>query len=165
MVLMIPLNALVYRNIRTYQMEQMKNKDRRNKMMDEILNGMKIIKLYAWESSFLRKVNDIRDQEIYALKVRNYYNSILEFQAFLYSLSWQGSFANQWDVKLGTIYEKNGKIRQLASLKDYWYQCISNSKDQILIMNPALIFFMWWKRTASFYTFLVLFSICLWKLI
>ena len=160
MVLMIPLNALVYRNIRTYQMEQMKNKDRRNKMMDEILNGMKIIKLYAWESSFLRKVNDIRDQEIYALKVRNYYNSILEFQAFLYSLSWQGSFANQWDVKLGTIYEKNGKIRQLASLKDYWYQCISNSKDQILIMNPALIFFMWWKRTANFYTFLVLFSIC-----
>ena len=64
-------------------MEQMKNKDRRNKMMDEILNGMKIIKLYAWESSFLRKVNDIRDQEIYALKVRNYY-STLEFQAFLY---------------------------------------------------------------------------------
>ena len=86
MVLMIPLNALVYRNIRTYQMEQMKNKDRRNKMMDEILNGMKIIKLYAWESSFLRKVNDIRDQEIYALKVRNYYYSTLEFQAFLYSL-------------------------------------------------------------------------------
>ena len=114
MVLMIPLNALVYRNIRTYQMEQMKNKDRRNKMMDEILNGMKIIKLYAWESSFLRKVNDIRDQEIYALKVRNYYYSILEFQAFLYSLFWQGSFANQWDVKLGPIYEK---IWKLASLK------------------------------------------------
>ena len=114
MVLMIPLNALVYRNIRTYQMEQMKNKDRRNKMMDEILNGMKIIKLYAWESSFLRKVNDIRDQEIYALKVRNYYYSILEFQAFLYSLFWQDSFANQWDVKLGPIYEK---IWKLASLK------------------------------------------------
>ena len=38
-------------------------------MMDEILNGMKIIKLYAWESSFHRKVNVIRDQEIYALKV------------------------------------------------------------------------------------------------
>ena len=107
MVLMIPLNALVYRNIRTYQMEQMKNKDRRNKMMDEILNGMKIIKLYAWESSFLRKVNDIRDQEIYALKVRNGITT-LEFQAFLYlgSLSRQGSFANQWDVKLWTIYEK-----------------------------------------------------------
>ena len=84
MVLMIPLNALVYRNIRTYQMEQMKNKDRRNKMMDEILNGMKIIKLYAWESSFLRKVNDIRDQEIYALKVRNYFPWI--FRHFYSSL-------------------------------------------------------------------------------
>ena len=69
MVLVIPFQALIFRNIKTYQMEQMKNKDRRNKMMDEILNGMKIIKLYAWESSFLRKVNTIRDQEIYALKV------------------------------------------------------------------------------------------------
>ena len=69
MVLVIPFQALIFRNIKTYQMEQMKNKDRRNKMMDEILNGMKIIKLYAWESSFLRKVNAIRDQEIYALKV------------------------------------------------------------------------------------------------
>ena len=69
MVLVIPFQALIFRNIKTYQMEQMKNKDRRNKMMDEILNGMKIIKLYAWESSFLRKVNAIRDQEIYPLKV------------------------------------------------------------------------------------------------
>ena len=106
MVLMIPLNALVYRNIRTYQMEQMKNKDRRNKMMDEILNGMKIIKLYAWESSFLRKVNDIRDQEIYALKVRNYYYSTLEFQAFLYSLL-AGFICKSMRCQIGTnLWEK-----------------------------------------------------------
>ena len=34
----------------------MKNKDLRTKTMDEILNGMKILKLYAWEISFQEKV-------------------------------------------------------------------------------------------------------------
>ena len=81
MVLVIPFQALIFRNIKTYQMEQMKNKDRRNKMMDEILNGMKIIKLYAWESSFLRKVNAIRDQEIYALKVSHCHIVLMQYNS------------------------------------------------------------------------------------
>ena len=60
MVLMGPLNALVARRMKSLQIEQMKNKDKRNKMMDEILNGIKIIKLYAWESSFRSKIDAIR---------------------------------------------------------------------------------------------------------
>ena len=55
-----PLNALVARRMKSLQIEQMKNKDKRNKMMDEILNGIKIIKLYAWESSFRSKIDAIR---------------------------------------------------------------------------------------------------------
>ncbi len=31
------------------------HQDRRTKLMDEILNGIKILKLYAWESSFEKK--------------------------------------------------------------------------------------------------------------
>ena len=30
----------------------MKQKDKRSKLIDEILNGMKILKLYNWEDSF-----------------------------------------------------------------------------------------------------------------
>ena len=30
---------------------QMKDKDKRVKLMDEILNGIKVLKLYAWEPS------------------------------------------------------------------------------------------------------------------
>ena len=89
MVLVIPFQALIFRNIKTYQMEQMKNKDRRNKMMDEILNGMKIIKLYAWESSFLRKVNAIRDQEIYALKVSHCH---LPYSSYAQQAQWTRKF-------------------------------------------------------------------------
>ena len=79
MVLMGPVNAIVARQLRGLQIEQMKNKDKRNKLMDEILNGMKIIKLYAWESSFRAKVNAIRDQEIAALKKIAYLNAAMTF--------------------------------------------------------------------------------------
>ena len=47
--------------------------------MDEILNGMKIIKLYAWEDSFKEKVNAIRQTEIGALKKIAYLNAAMTF--------------------------------------------------------------------------------------
>ena len=79
MILMGPLNAIVARRMKGLQIEQMKNKDKRNKMMDEILNGIKIIKLYAWESSFRSKVDAIRAKEIAALKKIAYLNAGMTF--------------------------------------------------------------------------------------
>ena len=49
MVVMIPINAVVSQKMKTYQISQMKCKDRRTVLMDEILSGIKVIKLYAWE--------------------------------------------------------------------------------------------------------------------
>ena len=44
----------------------MKEKDGRIKMMSEILNGIKVLKLYAWEESFQQQVTDIREREVSA---------------------------------------------------------------------------------------------------
>ena len=60
MVLMIPMNGYVGAKMKKYQVAQMIEKDRRCKMMDEILNGIKVLKLYAWERSFEAKVSGIR---------------------------------------------------------------------------------------------------------
>ena len=57
MILMIPVNAFLAAKMKKLQISQMKNKDRRTKLMDEILNGIKILKLYAWETSFEKKVS------------------------------------------------------------------------------------------------------------
>ena len=56
MILMIPLNGVVATKMKKYQITQMKDKDRRVKLMDEILNGIKVLKLYAWERSFQGQV-------------------------------------------------------------------------------------------------------------
>lgn len=69
MVLMIPINALIARVMKTLQKQQMKNKDSRTRLMTEILNNMKSIKLYAWSQAFMKKLNYIRnDQELKTLR-------------------------------------------------------------------------------------------------
>ncbi|WAQ96711.1 MRP1-like protein, partial [Mya arenaria] len=68
MVVMIPLNAVVANKVKEYQVQQMNLKDKRIKMMNEILNGIKVLKLYAWEPSFEKKVLEIRNKELAVLK-------------------------------------------------------------------------------------------------
>lgn len=53
-----------------------------SKVMNEILDGMKVLKLYAWEPSFAKKVQDIRDEEVSTLKKMSYLGAV---QTFLFS--------------------------------------------------------------------------------
>ncbi|XP_032727951.1 canalicular multispecific organic anion transporter 2 isoform X1 [Lontra canadensis] len=79
MVLLIPLNGAVAMKMRAFQAEQMKFKDSRIKLMSEILAGIKVLKLYAWEPSFLEKVEGIRDDELRLLRKSAYLQAISTF--------------------------------------------------------------------------------------
>lgn len=61
MIFMIPINGLVTRMLKTLQKRQMKNKDARTRLIAEIINNMKSIKLFAWGSAFMNKLNQIRN--------------------------------------------------------------------------------------------------------
>jgi ATP-binding cassette subfamily C (CFTR/MRP) protein 1 len=39
-------------------------KDERIKTINEILNGIRVLKLYAWEMAFIRSITDIREKEL-----------------------------------------------------------------------------------------------------
>eukprot|EP00028_Trichosphaerium_sp_Am-I-7-wt_P005430 CAMPEP_0168519036 /NCGR_PEP_ID=MMETSP0405-20121227/7077_1 /TAXON_ID=498012 /ORGANISM="Trichosphaerium sp, Strain Am-I-7 wt" /LENGTH=1028 /DNA_ID=CAMNT_0008539499 /DNA_START=322 /DNA_END=3408 /DNA_ORIENTATION=+ len=51
-----------------YQKKVMEHKDKRNKTMNEVLNGMRIIKFFAWETSFYDRVTFIRNAELSSLR-------------------------------------------------------------------------------------------------
>ncbi|KAK3717789.1 ATP-binding cassette glutathione S-conjugate transporter ycf1 [Vermiconidia calcicola] len=69
MIAMIPINGFIARISKSLQKKQMKNKDARTRLMTEILNNMKSIKLYAWGQAFMNKLNVIRnDQELHTLR-------------------------------------------------------------------------------------------------
>ncbi|XP_071386567.1 ATP-binding cassette sub-family C member 2 [Centroberyx affinis] len=79
MVLMVPINGLLATKARKIQVENMKFKDKRLKIMNEILNGIKILKLYAWEPSFQAQVEGIREEELIVMRKFAYLNSVSTF--------------------------------------------------------------------------------------
>lgn len=69
MILMVPINGIVAKFMKTLQKRQMKNKDSRTRLIAEIINNMKSIKLYAWGQAFMNKLNYVRnDQELKTLR-------------------------------------------------------------------------------------------------
>uniref|UniRef100_A0A674K7N5 ATP binding cassette subfamily C member 1 n=1 Tax=Terrapene triunguis TaxID=2587831 RepID=A0A674K7N5_9SAUR len=72
LVLVIPINAFVAAKVKQLRKSQMKNTDQRVKLLNEILHGIKILKLYAWEPSYQKKVVEIREHEIDVLKSSGY---------------------------------------------------------------------------------------------
>jgi ABC-type multidrug transport system fused ATPase/permease subunit len=61
MIVMIPINGLISRILKNLQQRQMKNKDTRTRLVAEIINNMRSIKLFAWGSTFMNKLEHIRN--------------------------------------------------------------------------------------------------------
>ena len=57
----------------------MKFKDSRVKVINEILNGIKVIKLYAWENHFIEAVFGIRRDELKELRSSAFLSSVSRF--------------------------------------------------------------------------------------
>lgn len=107
MLLMIPINGFIARISKTLQKRQMKNKDARTRLMTEILNNMKSIKLYAWTTAFMNKLNVIRnDQELHTLRKIGAVTAIANFTwsttPFLVSCSTFAVFVATQDRPLST---------------------------------------------------------------
>ncbi|XP_027626858.1 multidrug resistance-associated protein 1 [Tupaia chinensis] len=79
MILMVPVNAVMAMKTKTYQVAHMKSKDSRIKLMNEILNGIKVLKLYAWELAFRDKVLAVRQEELKVLKKSAYLGAVGTF--------------------------------------------------------------------------------------
>ncbi|XP_035948566.2 multidrug resistance-associated protein 1-like isoform X2 [Halichoerus grypus] len=72
LVFVIPINALVATRVKKLKKSQTKNKDKQIKLLNEILHGIKILKLYTWEPSYKKKIIEIREQELEVQKSAGY---------------------------------------------------------------------------------------------
>ena len=57
----------------------MQLKDQRIRLTNELLGGIKVIKLYAWEEHFQENVQSIRNSELAVLRKIAYLNAGLSF--------------------------------------------------------------------------------------
>ncbi|SCU87103.1 LAFA_0E04720g1_1 [Lachancea sp. 'fantastica'] len=63
MIVMIPMNSVIIRYQKKLQKIQMKNKDERTRIISEILNNIKSLKLYAWENPYKEKLEHVRNEK------------------------------------------------------------------------------------------------------
>ena len=57
-------NSILLQFLKKFYLKELKIKDERIKLINEVLSGIRIIKLYAWEKAFLDKVKAERDREV-----------------------------------------------------------------------------------------------------
>ncbi|GFO38362.1 canalicular multispecific organic anion transporter 1 [Plakobranchus ocellatus] len=68
LLFLVPANAGISTMLRRSQARQLVLKDQRIKLVNEILNGVKVLKLYAWEPSFQKKILELRRLEVAQLR-------------------------------------------------------------------------------------------------
>jgi ABC-type multidrug transport system fused ATPase/permease subunit len=68
MIISIPVGKWTASRQQSYQKQLMSKKDARMGVVGETLQGMRIVKLFAWESYFLRQVEEKRRDEMYVLR-------------------------------------------------------------------------------------------------
>ncbi|CAI4232585.1 unnamed protein product [Auanema sp. JU1783] len=64
LIALLPFNSYISVQMRNIQMDQMKKKDQRSKVMTEMIGGIKTIKFNAWESFAEKLISAIRVKEI-----------------------------------------------------------------------------------------------------
>eukprot|EP00904_Undaria_pinnatifida_P009922 jgi/Undpi1/605/HiC_scaffold_10.g04069.m1 len=68
MILLVPLNTFLFNRLSQYRMDMLKQTDLRVKLVNEMLQGIRAIKFYNWETPFRERVEAIHDAELGILR-------------------------------------------------------------------------------------------------
>ncbi|CAO1628044.1 unnamed protein product [Parajaminaea phylloscopi] len=80
LIISIPVNTTLAKYMRMLGEKNMKIKDKRTRMMNEILTNIKSIKLFAWEEAFTEKLFEVRNgEELKLLKWAGAINACFNF--------------------------------------------------------------------------------------
>lgn len=79
MLLLLPFNAFIGAKMRRQQINLLHERDKRTKLMSEIINGIKVLKMYAWEPSLVQQINKFRTTEIANLQKQAYLSAGITF--------------------------------------------------------------------------------------
>ncbi|KAF7212702.1 ATP-binding cassette sub-family C member 12 isoform X1 [Nothobranchius furzeri] len=75
-LIFVPIQFLLARLINKFRSKAMQITDSRVRTMNEILNSIKLIKMYAWEESFEKKIAGLRKREKKQLQLVSYIQNI-----------------------------------------------------------------------------------------
>ncbi|KAK1939976.1 Multidrug resistance-associated protein 1 [Phytophthora citrophthora] len=112
-ILMIPVTAGVSKLMGRLQEALMEVKDERIKICNEVLAGMKVIKMQAWEHSFTKRVLEYRSEEL--SKLRTYIYALSGFMTLFSGIPSLVTVASFYTyVKLGNTLDVGTALTSLA---------------------------------------------------
>jgi ATP-binding cassette subfamily C (CFTR/MRP) protein 1 len=77
MVFLIPFTSFISQKSKSLQSRQYEYQDARIKAVNELLNGIKVIKLYAWELPLKAVIVKIRQSELRVFKIISFMNGFV----------------------------------------------------------------------------------------
>ncbi|XP_049853309.1 probable multidrug resistance-associated protein lethal(2)03659 isoform X1 [Schistocerca gregaria] len=77
LLLFIPLQGYLGKKTSTYRLKTAIRTDERVRLMNEIISGIQVIKMYTWEKPFSKLVSQARRHEIKSIRVTSYIRGIL----------------------------------------------------------------------------------------
>jgi ABC-type multidrug transport system fused ATPase/permease subunit len=79
LVFMFPLSSFLATKFGLTNAIKLKASDSRIKTINEVLNGIKVIKFYGWEKSFANLIHRLRDAELKIFKKSIWIYTLLSF--------------------------------------------------------------------------------------
>ncbi|XP_055333700.1 LOW QUALITY PROTEIN: multidrug resistance-associated protein 1-like [Paramacrobiotus metropolitanus] len=76
LIFIVLLNFIVVARAKKFEVSAVKQKDGRVRRINEIFNGIKILKMYAWEPQFQDQIIQAREDELFSLKKAGYLTTI-----------------------------------------------------------------------------------------
>ena len=71
----VPLQSWIGKKFSQFRSETAKKTDERIRIMSEIIQGIKVIKMYAWEHSFAKLIEEARKAEINVIQKACFYKA------------------------------------------------------------------------------------------
>jgi ABC-type multidrug transport system fused ATPase/permease subunit len=85
LIILYPLNVIASKLYSKEETNLIKAKDKRTKLVNEMLQGMKIVKFFAWEKKFKELIKELRNEEKICLQKIAVYESIQNTVSKTYS--------------------------------------------------------------------------------
>ena len=102
-IVLIPINRWICNKIGDLSSKMMEWKDKRIKLMSEILMGIRVIKMHSWEDLFEQRIIHLREQEVKYLKGRKYLDAFCVY-------FWATTPVIISSLVFGTFVLLNGKL-------------------------------------------------------
>ncbi|PVD27619.1 hypothetical protein C0Q70_12785 [Pomacea canaliculata] len=96
LLLLVPLNSYISICQKKLNISNLKFKDKRLRLTNDMLSGMRVVKMYAWEPSFKKLITELRSEETKVLLRMSYLNMFMSvcgyFTPFLVTLATFATF-------------------------------------------------------------------------